>query len=524
MNPDIALSSLTLAVSLGGLQSVIIGIAGFLAAFGLAVFIHELGHFLAAKAFGVPVERFVIGFDKEAMPFLPRCIIERKIGETVYGLSLVPLGGYVKMSGVVHPEIERYLEGTDRPAPSHPTDIDAAIPVPVHRHDGEANPVTLPASNTLSGQAMQDMDALYKKPFWQKTIIYCAGVTMNLLLAMALITIIYTRGFIDNAPLETKVAWIKPGSSFEKSGIAVGDRVVSVDGAPVADDRGLTDVFKRLEKAMADKQPSISLKLGMQRPDASAYELPVQIGTNEGDVEDFSTTFIYFPPIIDGVILNDPADRAGVKDGDLVASINGQPIVHWMQVRDAIRASPGKQMAITVMRDGAPVDLTVTPREDPSNAGRGQIGVVPGNTKKVFTQEPFLVAAGNSPARIINRTVMYVQNLQGLVRKLAGGQISAVRRELGGPVGIAQLAYRQSQNGLNDWLGFVVMLNVALAVMNILPIPVLDGGHVCFAAYEGIFRRPVPARVLVPVLNGAVTFFLIFFVLVTLSDVLKIFH
>src|SRR5690606_7821306 len=91
--------ALTLALSFDMMTGFIIGALGFIVSFGLAVFIHELGHFLAAKAFKVPVERFVIGFDKEAMPFLPGCIWERKIGETVYGLSLVPLGGYVKMSG-----------------------------------------------------------------------------------------------------------------------------------------------------------------------------------------------------------------------------------------------------------------------------------------------------------------------------------------------------------------------------------------------------------------------------------------
>ena len=165
---------LSLAISGGAVFQTLVGILGFLVAFGLAVFIHELGHFLAAKAFKVPVERFVIGFDKEAMGFLPRCIWEKKIGETVYGLSLVPLGGYVKMSGVVHPDIEKYLDGNEGggAAPE-------GVPADSIRADGVAPG---PDPKSLEGQVIQDMAALYKKPFWQKAIIYSAGVIMNLLL------------------------------------------------------------------------------------------------------------------------------------------------------------------------------------------------------------------------------------------------------------------------------------------------------------------------------------------------------
>jgi regulator of sigma E protease len=501
-------------LSLKQIGLIIIGILGFIVAFGLAVFVHELGHFLAAKAFGVPVERFVIGFDKEAIGWMPRCIVEWRWGETSYGISLVPLGGYVKMKGTIHPDIEKYLE---EPAPKD------TVPAASTRIDGPPRATANGAS--LSGQALEDMGALYKKPFWQKVIIYGAGVVMNMILAMLVITVLYTRGTNESAPFAAEVAWIPPDSRWANSEVKPGDKVLAVNGTAVGNS---DEMIKAILNEWQSEDTASSHTLTMQRTSGERYDLPFGLpaaNADEGVRDDFLRVFVHMPAYIEAVIINDAADKAGIRGGDLVTAVDALPIDSWYQFRDLVRASPGKDLSFSVKRGEETLALKVTPAvsPDPEDKGAGLIGVVPGNSARELVQEPFLVALTNSPQRAWNFAVNYVHNLRRLGGNLVGGNVGMVRRELGGPVAIAQVAYRQAQKGLNDWLKFLIMLNIALAVMNILPLPVLDGGHICFAIYEAIFRKPVPPRVLVPLLNGAFIFLMVFFVLVTFNDVLKIF-
>lgn len=498
----------------------IAGVLGFLVAFGLAVFVHELGHFLAAKAFKVPVERFVIGFDKEAMGFLPRCIIEKKWGETVYGLSLVPLGGYVKMSGVVHPDIERYLEGdgknAETPAPS------AAPATTNMRPDGVAIPRA--EGSTLQEQAMQDMAALYKKPFWQKVIIYSAGVIMNLILAMLVITLMWTKGFRSDGPARLEVPTILADSTYASGPFVRGERLLSLNGTAVSTDEELAKALSELMggKRLGVDLEALNLALTMKGKDGNERPIDLTI-TNDTQLRDFFNAMTFAVAYVDFLVPNGPAAKGGMKRGDTILAVNGEPINDWHHFRQVVMASPNQQLTIQVRRGDRTVDVKVTPWEDAERPGVGQIGIVAGNPEKVVMRESFFVALSNSPARIYAFTRNYVSSLGKLGMKAATGNVTAVSREVSGPAGIAQVAYKMAQYGLDDWLRFVILLNVALAVMNILPFPVLDGGHIVFAAYEGIFRRPVPPKILVPLLNGAVVAILIFVVLVTFNDFRKIF-
>lgn len=495
----------------------IIGMMGFIVAFGLAIFIHELGHFLAAKAFGVPVERFVIGFDKEAIPIFPKCLFEFRFRETTYGLALIPLGGYVKMSGVVHPDIERYIEGEDKA----PKETPAHTPSSATRPDGVAPRPPAKEGNGLREQAMQDMKALYRKPFWQKIIIYGAGVTMNMVLAMAAITFHFARGFDQDAPFATQVGWLAPDNEFAAKGVESGDLLVAMAGKPVADSSDVEEIL--IERLQADDPARLAFPITLEREGGEAVTLDLDLSQDDALIGQFLNTFILRPAYADYVVINLAADRAGIREGDLFVEVNGEEILDWNHLVHRIRASANTPMDVTIRRAGETIQTTMTPHENPEEPGIGQIGVVVGNPEKVFISEPLFVAMANSPGRVYNFSVRYVQQLGRLGQRAAEGNIAAVRQNLGGPVGIAQMAYRHAQQGFSQWLQFLILLNVALAVMNILPLPVLDGGHICFAIYEAVFRRPVPARVLVPLLNSAVIFILVFFVLITLNDVLKIF-
>ncbi len=511
-----ALETLAASVTASG---VIIGILGFIGAFGLAVFVHELGHFLAAKAFKVPVERFVIGMDKEAMGFLPRCIWEQKIGETVYGLSLVPLGGYVKMSGVVHPDIERYLEGDKEelpPAPDGP------------RRDtrkAEATP-------SLQEQAMGDMAALYKKPFWQKFIIYSAGVIMNLILAMIIVAIMFSVGSYENAPFPARVAWSSPDEEGFIPELNVGDSVIRINDLTIEDGG---DLDKFAEQEIDEHAEELDEGKYAWKESAPAYTVTLQSG--EGEQYQYSFTpetprdFVVMvhgklqqrPAYVDMIVPNSPSDKGGMKRGDVIVSINGESIADWAQMTHIIRQSPGQELEVNVDRKGESIILKVTPWESTDEAGVGQIGILGGNDNKELIKESPFVAMAKAPERIYLQVTGYWGGLKKIGGKVATGNVKAASRELSGPVGIFQFAYRMTQYGVIDWMKFMIILNVALAVMNILPIPILDGGHIMFALYEAIFRKPVPPQILVPILNGAVIFILIFFVLVTFNDFWKIF-
>ncbi|MEQ8821098.1 MAG: RIP metalloprotease RseP [Sumerlaeia bacterium] len=519
--------------------SFLVGLLGFVTAFGLAVFIHELGHFLAAKAFKVPVERFVIGFDREAMPFMPKCIWERTYGETTYGLSLMPLGGYVKMAGTIHPDIERYIDG-DAPKEGELTETDAAgLEVLTHATPSKQQPAEAdtdtdkPAS--LSEQALQDQAALYKKPFWQKTIVYGAGVTMNMLLAMVIVTIMLVKGEKIDKPLPAVVAWQSPNSALVQQGLEPGDRIVSIHGTPVSTDREVYEVLGKLANPTVIEAPgsdvnegtTITVTIGLDRG-GEQLTRTVDYHTAEFFGED---ALISRPASVEYVVLYEPASKGGVKEGDLILEVEGTPVQDWFHLVHLISQSANEDMSWIVRRkdQDAPIQLTVTPREeeierpglDPVVVGRVgiQYGALEKEVAKVGLGEAILIA----PGQIVRMTKGYLSNLGRLGKNLAQGDVQTVRRELGGPVAIGHMAGHHANLGLDRFLQFMVMLNIALAVMNLLPLPVLDGGHIVLAGYEAVVGKPVPPKILVPILNGAVIFLLGFVLLVSFSDLLKIF-
>jgi regulator of sigma E protease len=524
MDLTLCSSLLTLALTFSSIKIFFIGIVGFVSAFALAVFIHELGHFLAAKLFHVPVERFVIGFDKEAMGFLPRCIWEKKMGETVYGISLIPLGGYVKMSGVVHPDIEKYLDGDGDKEVK-----DEKAPVQNDQAVAETDDTT----PSLQDQAMGDMAALYQKPFWQKTIIYGAGVAMNMILAIAVMGTMFFIGYEENAPYEARVGWMTPDNQFAQEGspLVPGHYIISINDTKISTTSDISLAINDIvgEEVSEEALESLDLNIVLS-PNKTAegaeptetYNYTVTFSNDEKGWGDFGDAFIYQEAYIDFVLPNTPADRADLERGDMVLAIDDTPIVDWSHFRYIVTNSVDQELQLLVERDGQPLTIPLTPWANADDPEKGQVGVLAGNPEKLIIRESFTVAYGNAPGRIYNMTKNYLSRLGELGKKLGSGNVTAVRREMGGPVGIGQIAIKMSQHGLQQWMKFVIMLNVALAVMNILPFPVLDGGHIIFASYEAVFKKPVPPKVLVPLLNTAVVFIMILFVLITINDVGKI--
>src|SRR5690606_27457340 len=165
--------------------------------------------------------------------------------------------------------------------------------------------------------------------------------------------------------------------------------------------------------------------------------------------------------------------------------------------------------------------LHITPHVSEYDKSQGQIGVQGGSPETVLVKMPLGEAVVRAPEMVWNSITRYLQQLGTLGKRLAHGEIQMVRRQLGGPVAIARMASYTANINLEYYIGFLIMFNIALAVINILPIPILDGGHIVLAAYEAVFRRPVPPKVLIPVLNGAFVVLITLFILITFSDLSK---
>jgi regulator of sigma E protease len=230
------------------------------------------------------------------------------------------------------------------------------------------------------------------------------------------------------------------------------------------------------------------------------------------------------PAHVGAVVPNGPADKAGIRARDTFISIDGEPVDDWNEMRSIIGKSANRELTVVVRRWQAGEEtLALTPWESASTRGRGEIRISPGNPDFRIVKKTFSEAVAEAPSLVLLNIGRYVENVKALITRIVTRlNVKEAHRELSGPVGIAQVAARAANEGMDAWLRFIVMFNIALGVMNALPLPVLDGGHIVFAAYEGIFRRPLAPRIFVPVMNGAIIAFLCFFVLITLSDVVKI--
>jgi len=232
---------------------------------------------------------------------------------------------------------------------------------------------------------------------------------------------------------------------------------------------------------------------------------------------------ITYPAYVDDVIPARPAQKAGIELGDMIREINGEPVDDFNELLYLVSSSPGEPLDMLIERDGEMIGMTITPVASADDPSIGQIGIFPGNPEKLIEKMSVGEALVTSPVFIAQYTMRYVNHLKMLGGRLVQGDIAKVREDLGGPVAIAHMAGIMANQGVERFLRFLIMLNIALAVMNILPLPILDGGHIVMATWEAIFGKPIPPKVLVPVLNGAVIVLLGFVVLITVSDLFKIF-
>ncbi|MCG6658340.1 RIP metalloprotease RseP [Halomonas campisalis] len=409
---------------------------------GLLITFHEYGHYWVARRCGVKVLRFSVGFGK---PLWSR--VDRH--GTEFAVAAIPLGGYVKM-----------LDEREAPVPPELRD-----------------------------------QAFNRKSVWQRIAIVAAGPLANFLLAIVAYWALFVVGTTTVAPV---VGDIASGSPAEQSGLRSGQEIVAVQGDAV---RSWNDINLKLVAAIGASGELTMRARDDAVSDAREYRLPVEAYLVRQDPpRPLQTLGITpwqpsFPAVLGQVLDGEAAARAGLQPGDEILTVNGSPVDDWMGFVSAVRASPGETLALEVARGDERLDLTLVPGEQTLETGVS-IGYVGAGVEPVEWPEEYrreirygpVAAVGQSLARTGEMTVLTLD----AIRKMLIGLISP--SNLSGPITIAQVAGDTARTGLESFVSFMAYLSISLAVLNLLPIPVLDGGHLLYYFAEAIRGRPVSER------------------------------
>lgn len=413
-----------------------------LVALSVLILIHEFGHFFAAKSVDIAAPRFSLGLGPRVWGF--------RWGETEFVVSAIPLGGYVKMAGMEDDEAATGLEGGEGEG------ADAEAPVDPER-------------------------TFDRKPIWARTWVISAGVIMNLLFAwIANIAIAGGQGVPYVA--ETRLAPDPSlgGPAAQVARIPFGARVVSVGGRPV-------ESWDQMQARLSAAPPG-EIELGLEGRAPVVLDLPASAASRDTLKQGL---FVLVPPVLDQVIPDQPAARAGLRSGDRIVAVGGARVETWGEVVERIRESPGRPLRFDVERDGELVSAAVTPREE--REGDEVVGRIGASGAPSLAYERVGVAGAFRAGT--EATGRMVSLLVTTVRDLVTGQISP--RNLGGILTIGEASGASAQRGAWDYLFFLAFLSVNLAILNLLPIPILDGGHLMFLLVEAVRGRPlsVEARI-----------------------------
>jgi regulator of sigma E protease len=420
---------------------------------GVLVFVHEFGHYAVAKLCGVRVETFSLGFGKRLWGF--------RRGETDYRISILPLGGYVKMAG------------------ENPMEARTGDPGEFSSH-----------------------------PRWQRFLIAIAGPVMNILLAVVVLTVTYM--FHHEFPAVFKspvdVIFVNPGSPAEKAGIRPGDRIVKVENIP---NPTWDQVLLRM--AINPNQP-VPVVLAREGHEVAVTVVPDVYGVNKmGDAG-------LEPPVVAGTVeAGLPAEKAGIRVGDVLLAVDGKPIRSLRDLSEALDKTQSNPVQLTVLQQGQERKLSVTPQllDTPGAPGKKyRIGI----GQMEVEQLPFPVAAREATAELKSNSLLVFELLGKLLEhKNSIQQVSS-------PVGIAVATGEAAMRGPWDLMTVMALISLQLALFNLLPIPILDGGLMLMLLIEGVIRRDIKQEIKERVYQAAFVVLMLFAAVVIFNDVVKSLH
>ncbi len=424
------------------------------------VFIVVLGILVFVHEFGhfVLAKRAGVRVETFSLGFGPRLVGWKK-GDTDYRISAVPLGGYVKMTGEDPKE-----EGADRE------------------------------------------DSFAKKSVSARMKIVLAGPLMNLLLPLFLMPLVYLIGieqpaYLDEPPV---VGWIQPDTPAEKAGFRPGDKIVRIGGEKISS--------WEKAKILFASNPNQALQVDFLR-DGKLLHKEI-IPESSGYAGGYTGLDHERPPLIGGVSPNMPAEKAGLQAGDRIVAINGTPIRYWGEMATIIRAHPNEPLRIDIDRDGKHILVTASPTLD-SETGSGLLGIAY-QEKTVFKRYGLWKSLQNGLRNVSQSFVLTFY----ILGKLVTGGLSI--KTLGGPILIAKMTGDAARVGLSSLISFVAFLSLQLGILNLLPIPVLDGGHVLFLGLEALLRRPVNIKIREAAQQIGFILLLVFILIISYNDIRRV--
>jgi len=421
---------------------------------GILIFVHEFGHFIAAKLTGMRVDRFSLGFPPRAFG--------KKVGDTDYCISWLPLGGYVKIAGMVDESMDtEFIKGEPQPW------------------------------------------EFRARPMWARILVISAGVIMNVLLAIVIFSSIHHLRGKDSIDT-TRAGYVREGSVSWEAGLRSGDRFLSVNGHPV-------NTWEELQEQIYIENMGRDLSLVVDR-DGSVVDIDLpRPQSPEFSMENLGfylgQTVSYIGSIEPGM----PAEALGLQSGDTILTIASTPIVSRQQIIDILTSRPESSVEIGWKRGNAPMSGTLTV----TDSGKIGIGIMSEYRGPLRHTDYSLTEAVREGTLEAANTVRLFSLT---ITKIIVGEAS-VKQSFGGPIAIAQLATQSAEYGLMAFLWFMAQLSMSLAILNILPIPALDGGHLIMLIIEKIIRREISYRVKIAIQQVGFILLLGFMAFIIYNDI-----
>jgi regulator of sigma E protease len=406
---------------------------------GILIFVHELGHFIVAKLMKVKVEKFSLGFGPK--------LIGKTIGETEYRISAVPLGGYVKMLG---------------------------------ENPGEEQEEPLSEADRAR--------AYNRQPVKKRFSIVLAGPLFNIVFAAFVFIVLFMTGVSLDYP---DIGQVREGSPAEAAGLREGDRVLEVDGTEIVSFNHLLSVVH--------ESPGSPLLFNVLR-EGDVLEIAVtpekkpslNIFGEETEGGDIGVSPLLFP-VVGEVMEGTPAEGAALRKGDRIVAIDGVAIGKWQDMTEIIYASPEKPLDFEVKRGDETIELTITPERKTYPGTEREIGLIGIRPMANTYMKTFGLV--ESVSRGVQKTVeISWLTLVALVKLI---QRVLPADTLGGPILIVQMAGQQASQGFMNFFNFMAVISINLGIINLFPIPVLDGGHLVFLGIEAVRRKPVSERTVI---------------------------
>lgn len=446
----------------------------FLIVIGVLVFIHEFGHFIAARLTGMRAEIFALGIGYRLFGYnkingftFGKLSDEVELGDqTDYRICAFPIGGYVKVAGMIDESMDKEFL------------------------DKEPMPYEYRA-----------------KPVWKRMIVITAGVIMNFLLAFLIfyfLTLIKGKSITDT----TEIGYISMNSPAYHSELRAGDKIISINNIPV-------NSWDEIQAKIYFETLGESLNIVVNR---DGQTLAINIPKDKtGDLteKNFGITPAGMVPEITDVVSGKPASECGIQKGDVITEINGTKITSPIQLTDLIRENANKQTSVKWTRNSEELSCSLTPAQD-STIGIMLSAKYTGPVKEIKYN---LITA--IPKAGYDMYHFGIELFFKTIGKIIKGDV-AFKKAIGGPVKIAQASAQSAEGGIYTFLGFIALLSISLAVINILPFPALDGGHFMMLIYEGIVRKPVPYKVQVVLQNVGFALLLAFMIFVVYNDITSI--